>query len=307
MKAASIFFFGALVCSVAAAPRPLGRRFGNQGKSPAGGFGKGGAPPPPKGGAGASSAIASASIVTSAAPAATSALTGNNAGAGGAATGGDGDLQTSLTLDSSVICANFTDDGQNPPVAGQSASSTSTNNYINFCALTLPQTPLTNGLQITSGSCNPAPIGLIPSVDHMPSAKYLFPKNGGTIPANQAFNAQLNVLNFHTGVFTNAQKTYFAAPQTLDAQGLIIGHSHMVIEALSSIDQITPTDPQKFIFFKGVDAAAVNGVLTVAVTAGVPPGTYRICSINSSSNHQPVIVPIAQHGSLDDCSYFTAK
>ncbi|KAJ7665767.1 hypothetical protein B0H17DRAFT_1210774 [Mycena rosella] len=50
--------------------------------------------------------------------------------------------------------------GTNPAV---SASSTSTNNYINFCALTLPQTPLTNGLQITTGSCNPAPIGLIPS------------------------------------------------------------------------------------------------------------------------------------------------
>lgn len=239
--------------------------------------------------------------MTSAAAAATSVA----ASAGGASAGGD--LQSSLTLDPSVINQNFTDDGQNPPVAGQTASSTSTNNYINFCALTLPEFPLTNGLQVTTGSCNPAPIGLIPSVDHMPSCKYLFPKNGGTIPANQAFNAQLNVANFQTGVFTNAQKTYFAAPQTLDDQGLVIGHSHMVIEALTSLGQITPTDPRKFVFFKGVDGAAVNGVLTVAVTAGVPAGNYRICSINSSSNHQPVIAPVAQHGSLDDCSYFTAK
>ncbi|KAJ7451172.1 hypothetical protein FB451DRAFT_1051689, partial [Mycena latifolia] len=207
-------------------------------------------------------------------------------------------------LDPSVICTNFTDDGQNPPVAGQTASSTTTNNYINFCALTLPQTPLTNGLQITTGSCNPAPIGLIPSVDHMPSAKYVFPKNGDTIPANQAFNAQLAIANLHAGVFTNAQKTYFAAPQTLDGEGLIVGHTHMVvIEALTAIDQIEPTDPTKFVFFKGVNDAAVNGLLTVPVTAGVPPGSYRICTINSSSNHQPVIVPIAQHGSLDDCSY----
>ncbi|KAJ7922984.1 hypothetical protein B0H13DRAFT_2406120 [Mycena leptocephala] len=216
-------------------------------------------------------------------------------------------LQSSLTLDPSVVCPNFTDDGQNPAVAGQTASSTSTNNYINFCALTLPATPLTNGQQITTGSCNPTPIGLIPSVDKMPSAKFNFPKNGDSINANVAFNATLNIANLHAGVFTNAQKTYFAAPQTLDGDGLIIGHSHMVIETLTSLDQVTPTDPKKFFFFKGVDAGAVNGELTVLVTAGVPAGFYRICSINSSSNHQPVIVPIAQHGSLDDCSYFTAK
>ncbi|KAJ6583631.1 hypothetical protein DFH09DRAFT_911518, partial [Mycena vulgaris] len=94
-----------------------------------------------------------------------------------------------LALDPSVICTNFTDNGQNPPVAAQTASLTSTkysqgflfsspiflfysSNYINFCALTLPKTPLTNGGQITTGSCNPAPIGLIPSVDKMPSAKF---------------------------------------------------------------------------------------------------------------------------------------
>ncbi|KAJ6626939.1 hypothetical protein B0H10DRAFT_2161448 [Mycena sp. CBHHK59/15] len=264
-------------------------------------------------GAAAAAAPPAAAATTAAAAAATTAAAAaappaaDNAGKGAAAAAGGSDLQTSLTLDPSVICTNFTDDGQNPPVAGQTASSTSTNNYINFCALTLPGTPLTNGAQITTGSCNPAPIGLIPSVDKMPSCKFNFPKNGDTINANVAFDATLNVQNFHTGVFTNAQKTYFAAPQTLDSSGLIIGHSHMVIETLTSLDQITPTNPQKFFFFKGVDAAAVNGELTVNVAAGVPAGAYRICSINSSSNHQPVIVPIAQHGSLDDCAYFTAK
>jgi len=216
-------------------------------------------------------------------------------------------LQTSLTLDPSVVCSGFSDNGQNPPVAGQSASSTSNNNYINFCALTLPSLPLTNGAQVTSGSCNPAPIGQIPSVDNMPSAKFNFPKNGDSINANVPFNATLNIQGIQTGVFTNAQKTYFAAPQTLNAQGQIVGHTHIVIETLSALDQITPTDPKKFFFFKGVDAPAQNGIAAALVTSGVPAGSYRICSINSSSNHQPVIVPIAQHGSLDDCSYFTAK
>jgi len=216
-------------------------------------------------------------------------------------------LQTSLTLDASVVCSGFSDDGQNPPVAGQSASSTTTNNYINFCALSLDSLPLTNGEQITTGSCNPAPIGQIPSIDNMPSAKFNFPANGDSINANVPFNATLNIQGIQTGVFTNAQKTYFAAPQTLNAQGQIVGHTHIVIETLNSLDQVTPTDPKKFFFFKGVDAPAENGLASALVTTGVPAGAYRICSINSSSNHQPVIVPIAQHGSLDDCSYFTAK
>lgn len=42
------------------------------------------------------------------------------------------------------------------------------------------------------------------------------------------------------------------------------------------------------------------------MTADVPglaEGAYRLCSINTAANHQPAIVPVAQHGSLDDCVY----
>ncbi|KAJ7248088.1 hypothetical protein C8J57DRAFT_1522647 [Mycena rebaudengoi] len=203
-------------------------------------------------------------------------------------------------LDPSVICTAFADDGQNPPVDGQTASLTSTNNFINFCALTLPQIELTNGLQNPEGSCNPTPIGLIPSVDKMPSAKFLFPKNFGTIPANQDFTVTLNIKNLQAGTFTNAVKTYFAAPQTLNAQGVIIGHSQITIERLSAIDATEPLDPKKPFFFKGINTAAVNGVLSIVITGG-----HRMCTINSSGNHQPAIVPVAQHGLLDDCIYFT--
>jgi len=112
--------------------------------------------------------------------------------------------------------------------------------------------------------------------------------------------------NMQTGNFVNAQENYFSAPQQLSDQGTIIGHSHVVVELLDALDQTTPTDPKKFAFFKGLNAAAVNGVLTADVTSGVPAGAYRLCSINAAANHQPAIVPIAQHGSLDDCVYFTA-
>lgn len=217
-----------------------------------------------------------------------------------------GDPQTSLTLDPKVIASGFANNGQAVPTDGQVASLTSTNNFINFC-LTVAPLPITNGKQITTGSCNPAPIGVIPNVDNMPSSKFVNPPNGGKVAANTAFDIKMAVNNLVTGNFVNAQENYFAAPQQLDGSGKIIGHTHFVVELLDDgLAQTKPTDPGTFAFFKGVNGAAVGGVVTENVADGLPAGAYRVCSINSAANHQPVIVPVAQHGSLDDCSYFTA-
>jgi hypothetical protein len=90
----------------------------------------------------------------------------------------------------------------------------------------------------------------------------------------------------------NAQENYFAAPQEVDKNGHIIGHTHIAIKQL------------KFAFFKGVnDKADGNGQVHVPVTAGLKEGVYRLSAINSAANHQPVLVSVAQHGSLDDAIY----
>ncbi|TFY53333.1 hypothetical protein EVG20_g10164 [Dentipellis fragilis] len=246
-----------------------------------------------KGGAAASSSAAATS--TAAAAAGTAA-----AAAGGAG----GDAQTSLTLDPSVIAKGFEQDGQAQQEAGQVASLTSSNNFINFCA-TVPNLPITNGQQIKTGSCNPAPMGVIASTNNMPSGKFTNPKNLDDLPANQAFTVTMAIQNLETGNFVNANSNYYSAPQQVNAQGNIVGHSHFVIEKLSAIDQTTPTVPGTFAFFKGVNGAAVNGVISADVTAGLPAGVYRLASINAAANHQPVLVAIAQHGSLDDMVYFT--
>lgn len=231
--------------------------------------------------------------------------TGNAGGNNGTNTGGNngGDAQTSLTLDPKVIAAGFANDGQDVPAAGQVASITSTNNFINFC-LTVPNFPITNGKQVQTGSCNPAPIGTIPSVDNMPSSKFSFPANFGAVKSNTAFTIEMQIKNMETGFFTNAAANYFAAPQFLNAQGQIQGHSHVVVEQLSAIDQTATTDPKKFAFFKGLNAKAAGGKLTADVASGLPAGAYKLSSINAAANHQPVIVPVAQHGSLDDAIYF---
>lgn len=207
-----------------------------------------------------------------------------------------------LALDSNVICSGFAHDGQSTPTPGQVASLTSTNNFINFCA-EFPDINLTNGEQLKNGSCNPAPMGLIPSSDKMPSSKFRVPSNLATLKANQSFTIQMAIINMETGGFVNPEKNYYAAPQQLNSKGLIIGHSHFVIQKVPSLNHTTPLDPTKFAFFTAVNSAAVNGVLTARVTDGLLPGTYKLSSINSAANHQPPLVPIAQHGSLDDVIY----
>jgi hypothetical protein len=225
-----------------------------------------------------------------------------NGGAGGAGGSGGDDPQTSLTLNPAVIAVNFTNNGQSVQEAGQVPSLTSSNNFINFC-LTVPQLPITNGQQITTGSCNPAPMGVIPSVSNMPSCKFVSPKNGDVLPANTPFTVSMAITGMETGNFVNAEQNFYAAPQQLNSQGQIIGHSHVVIDLLSSLTSTTPGDPQTFAFFKGLNDAAVGGILTANVTAGLPSGAYRLSSINTAANHQPVLVAIAQHNTLDDAVY----
>jgi len=209
------------------------------------------------------------------------------------------DPQTSLTLDPSII-QNINGTGL---AAGESNSLVSTNNFINFCVG--KKNGITNGLQVQTGSCNPTPMGDIPSVDNMPSCKFQFPANGGNVEPNTGFTVILNVQGMQTGDFTDATTTYFGAPQQVNPAGQIIGHNHVVIEAIPSLTSTQPTNPRVFSFFKGLNGVAVNGQLTADVTNGLPAGTYRISSITTAANHQGVIVPVAQRGSVDDSIYFT--
>ncbi|KAJ7242515.1 hypothetical protein C8J57DRAFT_1192243 [Mycena rebaudengoi] len=142
----------------------------------------------------------------------------------------------------------------------------------------------------------------------MPSGKFQSPKNGDTIAANTPFTITMGVKNIQLGTFTNAQKTYFANPQTLNNQGLIIGHTHFVIEAIPSLDSTAIPDPTKFVYFKGINGGAnAQGQVSVEVPLpGLPAGTYRLGSIVTASTHQPAIVPVAQHGLLDDAVYVSS-
>lgn len=150
-------------------------------------------------------------------------------------------------------------------------------------------------------------MGRILATTNLPSSKFTFPANFGTIPANKDFTITMAINNMVTGNFVNAQANYYAAPCQVNAGGTVIGHSHVVVQKMDSLTQATPPDPNVFAFFKGLNLAAVNGVLSADVTGGLAAGVYRLASINTCSNHQPVLGSVAQHGHFDDMIYVSLE
>jgi hypothetical protein len=132
-------------------------------------------------------------------------------------------VTTALSPD--LVQTGLEQNGQAVQEAGQVPSLTSSNNFINFCAGKV----ITNGKQITTGSCDPVPIGDIIPKANQPNAKFVNPKNFSKIPANQAFTIEMALNNLQAGTFTNAETTYYSAPQQLNAQGILIGHTQYVL------------------------------------------------------------------------------
>src|SRR4051794_13107764 len=124
-------------------------------------------------------------------------------------------------------------------------------------------------------------MGKIPATTKMVSSVITNPKNLDTIAADTTFNVQVNVANMQLGAFTNATSTYYSAPQDLNGQGQIIGHTHVPVQNVgNSFDFTTPLDPTKFAFFKGInDDGNGNGQLQAVVTGGLAAGKYRVCSM----------------------------
>jgi hypothetical protein len=207
-------------------------------------------------------------------------------------------------LDPRVISTNFEQNGSPNVTAGQEASLTSSNNFINFCLTVNVNLPLTNGQQNKGGSCNTAPMGVLAPSTNMPSSKFIKPKNLDGIKAHTTFEIKMAIRHLDAGHFTNPDTTYYGAPQQLNSGNDIIGHPHFVIEKLSSASSTDPSDPSQFVYFIGVNTAADHeGNVSVNMTDGLPVGTYKLSSINSSANHAPVLVAVAQHGTLDDQIY----
>lgn len=229
---------------------------------------------------------------------------------------------STLTLLSNAIQKGSFNDGSDEigaNEANQAKSQTSQNNFINNCS----GKTLTNGLQILTGSCNGIrmyppyslhtiltllAMGDIPAKANMVSSVITFPVQGSAdIESETTFNITVQMSNIAAGTFTNADANYYSAPQQLSANGLVIGHTHVTVQDLGvTLNPTVPLDATQFAFFKGInDAGNGQGLLSATVTGGLPAGNYRVCTIAAAANHQPVLMPVAQRGSPDDCTKFT--
>jgi hypothetical protein len=124
---------------------------------------------------------------------------------------------------------------------------------------------------------------------------------GAVLDANSDITVSLVNANIVTGFFSDPNLQYYLFPQNLDpATGFIKGHQHVTVQSLAR-SNVAP-NAQQFEFFKGLNDPAVNGILSVVIPAGtLSVGLHRICSISGSESHQPVVMPVAQRGSQDDC------
>ena len=100
----------------------------------------------------------------------------------------------------------------------------------------------------------------------------------------------------------------YAAPQQVK-NGKVVGHTHVTVQDLGrSLTPKRPLDPTRFVFFEGFnDLGDGKDRLSATVTGGLPAGNYRVCTMVSSSNHQPVLMPVALRGAQDDCQKFVVQ
>jgi negative regulator of sigma E activity len=113
----------------------------------------------------------------------------------------------------------------------------------------------------------------------------------------------LTVQGLQTGVAVNPDTNYLAAPQTLNADGKILGNYHVVVEKLDSLNSTALTDIQKYVFFQILQTADDDGSIDTSITDGLPEGFYRLTATIHAANHQPVVGPLSQHGAFNDAAY----
>ncbi|CAG8619780.1 6697_t:CDS:2 [Ambispora leptoticha] len=163
-----------------------------------------------------------------------------------------------------------------------------------------------DGTQKKNGgqSCSFTQLGEIPDVSKMVSSLITSPNNGGTVKANTPFTVSVTTTNLELGNFDNPDTEYYLFSQQLNNQGLVKGHTHITIQQLTS--NTSPPDARNFAFFKGLNDPSNSGSLSTSVANGLPAGQYRVCTMTASFAHQPLIMPVAQRGSQDDCIRITA-
>jgi hypothetical protein len=146
-------------------------------------------------------------------------------------------------------------------------------------------------------------MGTIPSVEHMPSLRILFPFYNQTLTTNVAFTVSVNVTNLETSNRANIRNNFLGAPQQIGSTGNILGHVLLIIEKIGTLEDSGPLDPTKFAFSNSLTGSSGGGLLTASVSTGLSAGFYRLTVRALTTNYHSVIVPVVPHGALIDATY----
>jgi len=213
------------------------------------------------------------------------------------------DIVSALVLKPENVNTASQSTGQNGTfVQNWGDSKTDSANFINYCT----GKTLTNGQQNKAGSCNGIVMGDLPSFTNMISSIILSPTPGQILPPSRDIMVRVSVQNLALGHVTTPQRTYYTAPQSLSATGLVVGHVHITVQDMGgNLTPVKPLDATKFVIFKGVDDTGNGqGEFQTTIKGGLPRGYYRLCTMTAAMNHQPVLMPVAQRGAQDDCQKF---
>ncbi len=146
----------------------------------------------------------------------------------------------------------------------------------------------------TDGICSETVMGVIPSIDKMPSALIKSPANRARLTG--AFKITVETKNFNPfQQVANPIQGYLSQPQSLGLNGLINGAIQVVIQHIPDPSKAPPAESISFF-----QIMSTNEVIVPANSIPTK-GLHRICTMLGAQSLQPVVMPVAKRGSQDDC------
>ncbi len=152
-------------------------------------------------------------------------------------------------------------------------------------------------------------MGKIPAKTNMISSVIISPDSTTVLQEGQDFNITVQCERSRCWLFHQRRRYLLRRPAGSQRPGRCHWpHSRHRPGPGQLLNPSTPPDPTQFAFFKGInDAGNGKGLLSASVAGGLPAGNFRVCTLTSASNHQPVIMPVAQRGAQDDCQRFVVQ
>ncbi|CAG8615946.1 2095_t:CDS:1, partial [Dentiscutata heterogama] len=175
----------------------------------------------------------------------------------------------------------------------------------NFCKNSrLP--PANFSSEQLTGYCSNTVLGEVPSADNLPSVLITKPDYNEVISLNKGVIFEFKFVNFEPGATSNIDTEFEKFPQAVNKDGNVIGHYHLFIQKIPSLDNVP--DPRIFAFFTPISFLPnATETYQIPVPGLTEEGIYRACTYTTAKAHQCVNVQTGNRGPIDDCIRFKVE